>query len=140
MTKFGLSISRVRPEGYKRFAMRQFVILMLTTVVAVTGVTFSCAGMRHCTMPSMAQMMNCCRGKDGLSAPGCCSGNQQLAKAVAIKSDRATEYSLRASGAHVVAGTLALTGSARRFATHRVGARAAPPDATLFAQHTSLLL
>ena len=120
---------------------RRLAALLLSAAMMLAGVVAApCASHAACAM-AQARPMDCCAGKIGISAPGCCDGKSRVSRnATPATADRSAQTTLQSPSTLVPSLTQVVVVTARIDAPARTDARAAPPGGTLIAQHTSLLV
>jgi hypothetical protein len=120
--------------------VHRLAAVLLSAAVILAGVALSpCTSRASCALAAAARM-DCCTAKNGISAPRCCSGHQQVRTATPATPERSAHDLRAASASHVVSAVRALAAAARTNPLRRIEPAAAPPGGTLVAQHTSLLL
>jgi hypothetical protein len=121
--------------------IRRLAALLLSVVMLLAGVVAApCTSHATCAM-AQARPMDCCAGKNGISAPGCCEGKSQLSRSAApatVEGSAQTASTPPGTLLPALAAVVIVPTAINLPA--RIDARAAPPGGTLIAQHTSLLL
>jgi hypothetical protein len=119
---------------------RRLATLLLSATLILVGVILPpCAGAASCTM-GWNQRTDCCAVKMGISAPRCCNATQQVRGATPATPERSAQKPLSGPVANATPIDPSIGSAAREAFGLRVDSAAAPPDRTLIAQHTSLVL
>lgn len=120
--------------------VRRLAAVLFSAAMICAGTALSpCVGRAACALAGAARM-DCCTAKNGISAPSCCSGHQQIRNATPAAPEGPAPSLHGAPATQVVAAGRSCADPRQTHPVRRIDSNAAPPGGTLIAQHTLLLL